>query len=107
MRYVAKVHVLDVLDQIVVSGYVYDADEMSSGDQAPTEFAFQHPGLGIDDPVRWLAKYLELAAREMARPSPRGIDEGRAEGAPHTVSETGDMGQNGVGWTVVGGAARG
>ena len=32
MRYIAKIHVLDVMDKVVVSGYVYDADPISDPD---------------------------------------------------------------------------
>lgn len=54
MRYVAKIHVLDVLDQIVVSGYVYDADPLTDPDHEPLEFSWQTPGRGVTDPMAWL-----------------------------------------------------
>jgi hypothetical protein len=46
--------VLDVLDQIVVSGYVYEADVDGPAGEAPFEFTYQVPGKGSDDPVEWL-----------------------------------------------------
>lgn len=54
MRYVAKLHVMDVMDQVVVSGYVFDADPLTDPDHTATEFAFQSPSRGIDDPTAWL-----------------------------------------------------
>jgi len=54
MRYVAKIHVMDVLDQVVVSGYVYDADPLTDPDHEPTEFVFQAPGKGLNHPMDWL-----------------------------------------------------
>lgn len=61
MRYVAKIHVLDVLDQVVVSGYVYDADPLTDPDHEVTEFSLQAPGTGIDDPMAWLLNSLYRA----------------------------------------------
>lgn len=61
MRYVAKVYVMDVVDLVVVSGYVFDADPMSSPEHEPTEFSFSVPGTGIDDPYGWLLNSLYRA----------------------------------------------
>lgn len=54
MRYVAKMHVLDVLDQVVVSGYVYDADVDGPAGVPPLEFTYQVTGKGLDNPLDWL-----------------------------------------------------
>lgn len=54
MRYVAKIHVMDVLDKVVVSGYVYDADPLTDPDHEPTEFTYTSVGRGLDGPLEWL-----------------------------------------------------
>ena len=61
MRYVAKIHVLDVMDTVVVSGYVVDCDEMTDSDHQPWEFACTLDGLGEGDPMRWLQQALSRA----------------------------------------------
>lgn len=72
MRYVAKIHVMDVLDQVVVSGYVYDSDPLTDPDHVPHEFVFQAPGRGIDDPIAWLQWHVYEALMNDRTPSPRG-----------------------------------
>lgn len=69
MRYVAKLHVLDVLDHIVVSGYVYDADVMSNVDHESVEFSFDVLSYGHDNPRDWLtgALYSALTSMNSAR----------------------------------------
>lgn len=67
MRYVAKIHVLDVLDQVVVSGYVYDADGAVQEGEPPLEFTWQVPGVGAPEPVAWLRDAL---ARALPRATP-------------------------------------
>jgi hypothetical protein len=54
MRYTAKIYVSDVMDQIVVSGYIVDCDSRSSPDHEATEFTYQMPGWGLNDPLEWL-----------------------------------------------------
>lgn len=61
MRYIAKVHVLDVMDKVVVSGYVYDADPVSSPDHDVLEFTYEAAGVGLDDPLAWLMNSLYRA----------------------------------------------
>jgi len=61
MRYIAKVHVLDVMDQVVVSGYVFDADDISDPDHTVTEFTYQAPGTGVSEPLPWLLNSLYRA----------------------------------------------
>jgi hypothetical protein len=67
MRYVAKIHVLDVMDEVVVSGYVFDADTHSSPDHDVTEFAYSVKSMGLDDPAAWLlnALYRALVSRDV------------------------------------------
>jgi len=90
MRYTAKIHVLDILDEIVVSGYVYDADPLTSPDHEPTEFSFVIPGHGISDPYPWLLNAVYRALVSEQRPAQREGDGAPRWGALHTVSETGD-----------------
>ncbi len=68
MRYVAKIHVMDVLDQVVVSGYVFDADPMTDPDHEPTEFVWQAPGRGLDDPISWLHWHVYEALQNAKTP---------------------------------------
>ena len=58
MRFVAKIHVLDVMDRVVVSGYVYDADPLTDPDHEPLEFTYDAPGVGVDDKLAWLLNSL-------------------------------------------------
>lgn len=58
MRYVAKIHVLDVMDQVIVSGYVYDADGAVQDGEAPLEFTYSAPGVGLNEPLPWLLNSL-------------------------------------------------
>jgi len=69
MRYVAKIHVLDVLDKVVVSGYVYDADPLSDPDHEVTEFTYESVGRGVDDRVAWLQWHLYDALGQALRPA--------------------------------------
>ena len=73
MRYVAKVHVLDVLDQVVVSGYVYDADGPVKDGEPPLEFTYAAPGVGLDEPLPWLLNSLyRCLVAEQRPPASRG-----------------------------------
>lgn len=68
MRYVAKIHVLDILDQVVVSGYCYDADPKSDPDHIPLEFSFTGQGKGLDDKTSWLVWHVYEALQQLTRP---------------------------------------
>jgi len=73
MRYIAKVHVLDVMDSVVVSGYVYDADDLTDPDHEVTEFTYQVPGTGLSEPLPWLLNSLYRAfVSTQTSPSGRG-----------------------------------
>ena len=61
MRYIAKIHVLDVMDEVVVSGYVYDADVMENPDHEVLDFSYSVPGLGLEDPIAWVLNALYRA----------------------------------------------
>ena len=89
MRYVAKIHVLDVMDSVVVSGYVFDADPLTDPDHDVTEFAFTVPGTGVSDPYAWLLNSLYRAL--VSEQSPGSLRDAGAlvDGGPHTVSGLG------------------
>jgi hypothetical protein len=70
MRYVAKIHVLDVLDQVVVSGYVFDADGPVQDGEPPLEFTYTTAGTGISEPLPWLLNSLYRALVDVPTPSP-------------------------------------
>jgi hypothetical protein len=67
MRYVAKIHVLDVMEEVVVSGYVFDADPLTDPDHEVWEFAYSVPGIGLDDPAAWMlnALYRAIVSRDL------------------------------------------
>lgn len=73
MRYVAKIHVMDVLDQVVVSGYVFDADPLTDPDHEPLEFTFQGNGKGLDDPIAWLHWHVYEALMTQTSPLARRV----------------------------------
>jgi hypothetical protein len=97
MRYVAKVHVLDVMEEVVVSGYVFDADPLTDPDHNVTEFSYTCPGRGVSDPMEWLftSLYHALAFERGKAPTRRG--RGSSDGGTHTISEVGHGTQGGVG----------
>lgn len=97
MRYVAKVHVLDVLDQIVVSGYIYDADVMSDPDHIATEFTYSCPGTGVDEPLPWLLNSLYRALVSEQTPAQSRESRGLPMGGPHTISESRDIARDVMG----------
>lgn len=80
MRYVAKVHVLDVLCDVVVSGYVYDADTPDGEAPEVHEFSWVVPGRGVDDWQAWLltsiyGAYMAERTR-LGRDTPGGLPMG-------------------------------
>lgn len=97
MRYVAKIHVLDVLDQVVVSGYVYDAEGPVADGEPPLEFTYSVPGIGCDEPLAWLLNGLYRALVAEQTPAREGALTGAAEGVLYTISETGDSRETMVG----------
>jgi len=66
MRYSGKIYLHDVLDQVIVSGYVVDCDPLSSPDHEAYEFAWQVPGTGENDPLTWLLLALGRASIQAA-----------------------------------------
>jgi len=72
MRFVAKIHVLDMMDEVVVSGYVYDADPLTDPDHDPLEFTYVSMGKGIDDRLTWLKWHIYDALQKAVSPPPEG-----------------------------------
>lgn len=97
MRYVAKIHVLDVLDTVVVSGYIHEHDSLNGWAPEVYEFSYATPGVGLSDPYEWLDKALEQALAQMRQQDSNASWSPAADGGPHTVSETGDTGNRSVG----------
>lgn len=89
MRYIAKIHILDVMDAVVVSGYVYDADPLTDPDHEVLEFSYQVPGIGLDDPQAWMLNALYRALVSRDTPLRARALEGRADGGTHTLSDVG------------------
>lgn len=67
MRYIAKIHVLDVMDTVVVSGYVLDVDDYSNPDHETWDFACTLDGLGLSDPLEWLSDALSRGDLSMSK----------------------------------------
>lgn len=103
MRYIAKIHILDVMDQVVVSGYVYDADPLTDPDHEVTEFSYSVPSFGLDDPQAWMLNALYRALVSRDAPLKQRRLEGRVDGGAHTVTGISDLVADLVGLTVVGG----
>jgi len=97
MRYVCKIHVLDVLDSVVVSGYVHAHDSLTGWAPDTYEFSYATPGVGLDDPYEWLTKALYQAILQMTQEPQRSRDGAPGDGGLHTISETGDTGKRSVG----------
>lgn len=90
MRYVAKIHVLDVMDQVVVSGYVYDADGPVQDGEPPLEFTWATPGRGVDEPLAWLLTSLYACFMSEQRPDSRRGVGAPLTGGTNTIYEAGD-----------------
>jgi hypothetical protein len=73
MRYVAKIHVLDVLDQVVISGYVHAYDDYDGEGPEVHEFTYQVPGRGLTEPLEWLHVHCYQAFQEALTPVRRGL----------------------------------
>lgn len=93
MRYVAKIHVLDVMDRVVVSGYVVDCDPMTDPDHEALEFSYDTLSYGRDDPIEWLTSALYGALVQMQNGPSRAGRGAAPTGGPQTISDVGDKGQ--------------
>ena len=90
MRFVAKIHVLDVLDQVVVSGYVHEFDSYDGEGVDVHEFSWSVPGVGLDDAYAWLLNSLYRALVNEQRPREGEQARPLRTGGAYTISETGD-----------------
>jgi hypothetical protein len=96
MRYVAKIHAIDLLTDIVVSGYIHGYDDTGGNEPTSEDFSYSIPGIGLGDPYEWLAKALYGCVLQLTQ-EPQNVRSGApGDGGPHTISETGDMRQEGV-----------
>ena len=89
MRYVAKIHVLDVLDRIVISGYIHGHGESLGEAPEIHEFSYSVPGVGLSDPYEWLTKALYEAVLQMTQEPQRARDGAPGDGGLHTLSGLG------------------
>jgi hypothetical protein len=90
MRFVAKVHVLDVMDRVVVSGYVLDTDPMTDTDHEPLEFTYECLSYGLDDHLEWLLTALAGVVAQAHKNPPGRADGSLVTGGTHTVTGIGD-----------------
>jgi hypothetical protein len=58
MRFISRLWVMDVMDTLVVSGYVQDADPHEASREAEWHFTESIPGVGEPDPALWLLRAL-------------------------------------------------
>lgn len=86
MRYIAKIYVSDVLDQVVVSGYVHDCPPPGSDAPEMFEFTVQEPGTGEPEPLRWLARALEGVTERVLQEGLRTWNGSPTGGGQHTIS---------------------
>lgn len=96
MRYVAKIHVLDIMTDVVVSGYIHGYSALGGDEPTSHEFSYSIPGVGLSDPYEWLTKALYGAVLQLTQEPQRARDGAPGDGGLHTISETGDMRQMGV-----------
>jgi hypothetical protein len=97
MRYVCKIHVLDVMTKVVVSGYIHGYAHMGVEPPITHEFSYTIPGVGLSDPYEWLTKALYEAVLQMTQDGRQGRDGRPGDGVPHTISETSDTGKTRLG----------
>lgn len=106
MRYVAKIHVLDVMDQLVVSGYVRDCEVLDLPEREPLEFTQTYRGRGESDPALWLAQPLHGLWRSLVDGRLTSEAPPRHRGAGYTITGVDDTLEERLGWTAVGGPGR-
>lgn len=89
MRYVAKVHVLDVLDQVVVSGYIHACPDRGGDSPEVYEFSLSVPGVGEPGPVAWLARALSGLSYRQWEEGLTGLHGTAVPGGGYTLYESG------------------
>ena len=93
MRFIAKIHVMDVLDCVVVSGYVYDCEAQRDGDGHVDEFTLTAKGVGLSEPRAWLLNSLYRCLVAEQDPQSGDVLGASRMGRLHTISGTGDTGE--------------
>lgn len=86
MRYVSKIYILDWLDEIIVSGYVFDQDPLTNPEHEKWEFSAQIKGVGMDGEANWLLNSLYRALVAEQRPAREGPGGAVPMGGPHIIS---------------------
>lgn len=97
MRYVGKIHVLDILDTVVVSGYVHAHDSLDGWSPDVWEFSYVTPSYGENDPLDWLTRALYSMLSQMRQEDLQATWRPSADGGPDTISGMPDSGQQPVG----------
>ncbi len=97
MRYVCKIHVLDVMTNVIVSGYVHGYDDFSIDPPTTHEFSYSIPGVGLSDPYEWLTYALDAAIMQLTQEPQNERSGAPGDGGPHTISESGGTGKPAVG----------
>lgn len=97
MRYVAKLHVLDVLDTVVVSGYVHAHDSLDGWSPDVWEFSYVTPSYGENDPLDWLSRALHSMLAQMRQEDSNASWSPLADGGAHTVSGMPDSADSALG----------
>jgi hypothetical protein len=103
MRYMATIYVSDVMDVVASTIEIQGWTEQYGPPECVYSNTVVLPGVGEDDPRRWLARALLRLHLDMAPPAAEGSRRVGSMGVPHTLSETGDSAEIVVGWTAVGG----
>lgn len=60
MRYAAEIHVSDIMTEVAVQVRIVSWDGLSSAPEVCCEWTSTIDGYGIDDPVVWLERALQL-----------------------------------------------
>jgi hypothetical protein len=90
MRYIGKVYVMDVLDHVVVSGYVIAAELDNEEPEETYEFSETYAGRGDNVAEEWLAHALHQHLLNRNHPPRGGVATGGSTGDVHSISGSGD-----------------
>jgi hypothetical protein len=90
MRFIGKVYVMDVLDAIVVSGYVIEAELDGEEPGETYEFSQTYAGRGDNVAQEWLAYALHQHLLNGRTPPPGGQTTGPTTEGVHSISGSGD-----------------
>ena len=81
---------MDVLDQVVVSGYVHAYESYDGEPPEVYDFTITTPGTGLTEPLPWLLNSIYRALVSEERTARRGTSDRPSVGGAHSISETGD-----------------